>query len=92
MCEPEQEASESRSGTVLERQFLTPAGNRMLVPRRQVGCQRGVISLHNSCRQGSVHSDRLRVRRRITPAPRRQARKSFVFVDGPLLIAGKDIS
>jgi hypothetical protein len=49
---PKQETRESRSQTALERQFLNPAGNRMLVPRLQAGCQCGVITLHNSCRQG----------------------------------------
>jgi len=31
----------------------------MLVPQRQAGCQRGVIYLHNSCRQGGAFASDL---------------------------------
>ncbi len=54
MCEPEQEASESLRCTAPERQFLSPTGNRMLVPGPQAGCQHSVTCLHNSCRQGTA--------------------------------------
>src|SRR5258708_29889623 len=43
--EPEQEASESFGGTAIERQFLNPAGNRMLFP----GVRRVVNAVSSVC-------------------------------------------
>jgi hypothetical protein len=39
------------SCTALERQFLSPTGNRMLVPKPQADCHESVTSLQNSCRR-----------------------------------------